>query len=479
MLGGGFAQGQLFLIEGVPGSGKTTMAVQFLMEGLRRGESGLYLTLSETRNELLEAGASHGWDLSDLPVFDMIPSKATMLPDEQYTMFHPSEVELNETSQTIQIEVDRLRPSRVVFDSLSELRLISGNELRFRRQMLALKQFFASRGCTTLILDDQTFDARDTQLQSLAHGVVALEQIRPEYGTERRRLRVVKYRGRPYRTGYHDYLIRKGGLDVYPRLVASEHRQDRPQGKLCSGVPELDELLGGGIDLGTSTLLIGAPGAGKSTVASQFVSATADRGNPAAMFIFDENLGTLLERADGLGMSLRKHGESGLVTIQQIDPAEMSPGQFIHLIRREVERRKVKLLVIDSLNGYLNAMPGEGYLTIQLHELLCYLSQRGVATIMISAQRGLIGSQMTSPVDASYLADTIILLRYFESAGEIHQALSVVKKRGGAHERTIREFALDEGQIRVGEPLRTFRGVLTGVPVFEGNSHSLMAKESP
>lgn len=476
VLAGGFAPRQLYLIEGVPGSGKTTLALQFLLEGLRQKESVLYITLSESREELLSAGESHGWDLRAMPVHEMIPSRTELMPDEQYTMFHPSEVEMSETSKAIQAEVERVKPTRVILDSLSELRLIAGTALRFRRQILALKQYLTSQGCTVLLLDDQSGDPEDIQLQSMAHGVVALQQVHLEYGAERRRLRVTKFRGRNYRTGYHDYLIRTGGVQVYPRLVAAEHRHEPSGGKFCSGLAEFDQLLGGGIDQGTSTLLLGAPGTGKSTLASQFVSAAADRGECSAMFIFDETVNTLLMRADGLGMSLRKHWESGLVTIQQVDPAEMSPGEFVHTIRMAAESGKVKMVVIDSMNGYLNAMPGERHLTIQLHELLSFLGQQGVSTILVSAQQGLIGSQMQSPVDASYLADTIVMLRYFENGGEIHQALSVVKKRSGAHERTIREFSLDSGRITVGEPLREFRGVLTGVPVYQGSSEALTDK---
>lgn len=474
ILGGGLATGRLYLIEGVPGSGKTTLAMQFLLEGQRQKEPVLYITLSETSAELISVGQSHGWDLRNLSIHEIIPSEDSLQPEQQYTMFHPSEVELSETSKAIVVEVERIKPRRVIFDSLSEMRLLSGSHLRYRRQVLALKQYFLSRNCTVLLLDDQTLPESDGQLQSIAHGVILLEQVNPEYGSERRRLRVVKYRGRSFRGGYHDYMIRRGGLEVYPRLVAAEHRQEIVQGRFPSQLPELDTLLGGGLDRGTSTLMIGAAGTGKSTIAAQFISAAADRGEPAAMFIFDEGINTLLTRTDGLGMPLRQHYDHGKVAIRQIDPTEVPPGEFVQLIRHEVEERGVRLLVIDSLNGYLNAMPGERHLIIQLHELLAYLSQWGVATVLLSAQQGLIGSHMQAPVDASYLADTIIGLRYFEAQGQIRQAISVVKKRGGSHERTIREFSLDNGRIQVGEPLRAFRGVLTGVPVYEGKSDTLV-----
>jgi len=358
----------------------------------------------------------------------------------------------------------------VAFDSLSELRLLAANPLRYRRQILALKQFFVGRNCTVLLLDDLTSTDRDLQVQSIAHGVVRLEQVNPEYGAERRRLLVIKYRGVRFRGGYHDYIIQRGGLEVFPRLIASEHRSAHIMEKLSSSIAELDTLLGGGIERGTSTLIVGAPGSGKSSLAAQFVVSAADRGLKSALFIFDESTNTLLTRSAGLGIDLRKHLDEGRVTIQQVDPAELSPGEFAHAIRRAVEQQQASVVVIDSLNGYLNAMPDERFLTIQLHELLTYLGQAGVATILIGAHQGFIGGPMVAPVEASYLADTVILLRYFEAKGEVRLAISVVKKRGGAHERTIREFRMEDGRISVGPPLRDFRGVLTGVPIVEGLS---------
>jgi len=467
VLGGGFTSRRLYSVEGVPGSGKTTLAMQFLIEGARRQEPVLYVTLSETKEELLATAASHGWALDEISIFELVPTEGGLQADEQYTMFHPSEVELNQTTTAILDEVERLKPRRVVFDSLSELRLLAGNPLRYRRQILALKQYFAGRNCTVLLLDDMTAADRDLQVQSIAHAVLLLEQLQPEYGADRRRLRVVKYRGRQFRGGYHDYKIERGGLFVYPRLTAAEHRTKTERVRFASGVVALDSLLGGGIESGTSTLILGAPGTGKSSLTGQFASAAADRGQRTAMFIFDESVETFVTRTEGLGMRVRKHVESGMLTIKPIDPAELSPGELCHNIRTAVDRHKADIVVIDSLNGYLNAMPGERFLVIQLHELLMYLGQRNVATILIAAQQGLIGMQMTSPVDATYLADTVILLRYFEAMGEVRQAISVVKKRGGWHERTIRQFRLDNGRIEVGEPLRNFRGVLTGVPTIE------------
>jgi circadian clock protein KaiC len=470
ILGGGLTPNRMYLLEGVPGSGKTTLALQFLQEGARRGEPVLYVTLSETEDELRGVAASHGWSLDGITIRELVPSEASLQPDEQYTMFHPSEVELSETTKTILKDVEQTKPARIVFDSLSELRLLAGNPLRYRRQILALKQFFRGRSCTVLLLDDLTSTDRDLQVQSIAHGVVRLEQLNPEYGAERRRLIIVKYRGVRFRGGYHDYVIKRGGLDVFPRLIASENRTQPVMDKVGSGISELDALLGGGIERGTSTLIVGAPGSGKSSLATQFVMSAADHRQSAALFIFDESVHTLLSRCTGLGMDLRKHLDAGQVRVQQVDPAELSPGEFAHAIRRAVEGQCASVVVIDSLNGYLNAMPEERFLTIQLHELLTYLGQAGVATILIGAHRGLIGGSMVAPVDASYLADAVILLRYYEMKAEVRQAISVVKKRGGAHERTIREFRMDQGRISVGKPLRDFRGVLTGVPIIEGES---------
>jgi circadian clock protein KaiC len=469
ILNGGLSAGRLYLVEGVPGSGKTTLAMQFLIEGARLGETVLYVTLSETAEELKSVADSHGWDISGVSVRELLPPEDALESEEQYTMYHPSEVELAATTKLILEDVHRLKPSRVVFDSLSELRLVAGNPLRYRRQILALKQFFTGRKCTVMLLDDLTA-TQDLHVQSIAHGVILLQHLSPEYGAERRRLRVIKYRGSEFRGGYHDYLIRKGGLIVFPRLVAAEHRRGRGAAKMPSSLPELDALLGGGIEEGTSTLVVGGAGTGKSTIAAQFCAAAAARGQRSIIFLFDESPHTLFTRCSGLGVDVERFAEAGLITIVQVDPAELSPGELTFRIRQAVEENSAKIVVIDSLNGYLNAMPEERFLTIQLHELLMYLSEHSVASLLIGAHHGVIGSQMQSPVDASYLADAVILLRYFEARGEVRQAISVVKKRGGLHERTIREFGMHAGRITVGEPLRQFRGVLTGVPVFEGGS---------
>lgn len=474
VLGGGLRLNRLYLIEGVPGSGKTTLSLQFLREGVRRGESVLYITLSENREELQEVAESHGWTLDGITVRELVPSEDALYPEEQYTMFHPADVELSETTKTILEDVERTKPSYVVFDSLSELRLLAGNPLRYRRQILALKQFFAGRQCTVMLLDDLTSSDRDLQVQSIAHGVILLEQMNPEYGAERRRLRVVKLRGVKFRGGYHDYRIVRGGLQVYPRLVASEYRRATNLVQLSSGLQPLDSLLGGGIEKGTSTMIVGPPGTGKSTVATQMACAAASRGQRAAMFIFDESPNILINRAEGLGIHILPLIEAGRISIQQVDPGELSPGEFMHTVRDAVEKKGAEIVVIDSLNGFLAAMPSERFLVIQLHELLTYLGQLGVATIIIGAHQGLIGTQMNSPVDASYLADAVIVMRYFENRGALRQAISVIKKRGGSHERTIREFSLKNGSIAIGEPLLGFRGVLSGIPILEDDVNRIV-----
>ena len=373
ILCGGLRPNRLYLVEGVPGSGKTTLSLQFLQEGVRAGEAVLYITLSETREELEEVAASHGWTLDGITIRELVPSESALLPDEQYTMFHPADVELSETTKTILADVERIKPSRVVFDSLSELRLLAGNPLRYRRQILALKQFFAGRQCTVMLLDDLTSTDRDLQVQSIAHGVLLLEQLNPEYGAERRRMRVVKLRGVRFRGGFHDYTILPGGLRVFPRLVAAEHRQNKALTRLSSGLQPLDNLLGGGIEKGTSTIIVGPPGTGKSTLSAQFAAAAAERGEHSALFIFDESRTTLVSRAAGLGIPLSKHIEAGLITVQQVDPAELSPGEFVHAVRHAVDKFKASIIVLDSLNGYLAAMPNEKFLVIQLHELLTYV----------------------------------------------------------------------------------------------------------
>ena len=464
ILHGGLIPNRLYLIEGSPGTGKTTLAFQFLLEGVRRGESTLHVTLSESAEEIQAMASSHGWSLEGLTIRELMRSEEEFAPHEQYTVFHPSEVELSDTTRQIIDEVKQRRPSRLVIDSLSELRLLSGEPLRYRRQILALKQFFSGQHCTVLVLDDLTTLERDLQVQSIAHGSILLEHSKPAFGDVRRRLSITKFRGSDFRGGYHDYAIRQGGLEIYPRLVAAEHRHASPRERLKSELPGLDALLGGGIERGTSTLLIGASGTGKSSIAALFSVRAAERGERAALFIFDESANTLVSRMAGLGVDLQKHVDEGMVSLTQVDPAELSPGEFAHAIRRAVSTPATTILVIDSLNGYLNSMPDEKFLIVQLHELLTYLGQQGIATILIATQSGIIGNQMAAPVDASYLSDAVLLLRYFEADGEVKQAISAMKMRGGDHERTIREFGMKNGRMWIGEPLRGYRGVFTGVP---------------
>ncbi|HEX3554628.1 MAG TPA: ATPase domain-containing protein [Thermoanaerobaculia bacterium] len=473
VLAGGFPPDRLYLIEGDPGTGKTTLALQYLLEGARRGEAGLYITLSETSEELREVAKSHGWSLDALALHELSTPEELAMAEE--TIFHPSEVELGETVRAITEHVSRVKPARVVFDSLSEMRLLAQNPLRFRRQILALKQFFIGRQATVLLLDDLVQVNGDAQLRSLAHGVLKLEQLFPEYGKERRRLRIVKMRGREYRGGYHDFVIRKGGLAIFPRLISAEYEQQFTPGVLASGVPELDALVGGGLDRGTSTLVMGPAGAGKSVLSTQYAAAAARRGEAVAFFTFEEGLGTMFARAESLGMGLQEHVQSGRVTVQKVDPAELSPGEFAYRVHQAVEQRQARVVVIDSLNGYLNAMPEEQLLTPQLHELLAYLGHRGVATLLVMGQHGFLGSGMQSPVDVSYLADTVILIRYFEAMGRVRRAISLIKRRGGAYEETIREYRIEPDGIRIGPPLEEFQGVLTGVPLYQGAAGTLLA----
>ena len=463
ILGGGFTPNRLYLLEGEPGSGKTTMGLQFLLAGVQAGETVLYVTLSETRDELLETAASHGWSLDGIHIHELLPMGDQLDPESQYTMFHPSEVELGETTGRMLQEVERLQPTRVVFDSLAEIRLMAGTMLRFRRQVLALKQYFAGRHTTVLLLDDANGVEQGAPVHTIVHGAVMLSQMRPDYGGDRRRLRIGKLRGRPFIGGYHDYEIRTGGVELFPRLVASHIRRAGEVEQITSNLAELDALLGGGLDRGTSVLLMGAAGVGKSSLATHFVMAAAERGERSALFLFDESVRTLMTRSHGMGLPLQQQVDEGRVSVESVDPGEISPGEFIQRIRNEVENHGARLVMIDSLSGYFNAMSGEKFVLIQLHELLTYLAKMGVVTLLINAQKGLIG-QISSDIDISYLADTVILLRYFEAEGQVRQALSVLKKRTGAHERSIRELTMTPSGVRVGEPLRDFAGVLTGVP---------------
>jgi circadian clock protein KaiC len=471
ILRGGFPVGRVMLIEGDPGVGKTTLALQFLMEGAKRGEASVYVTLSETREELEQVAASHGWSLEGIEIFELAPP-AAFQEQEQNTFFHPSEVELAEMTKAVTDLCLKLQPHRLVFDSLSEIRLLAQSPLRYRREVLALKQFFAGRGCTILLLDDRTDRSSDSHLQSIAHGVVSLEQLVPLYGAHRRRLRITKLRGVDFRGGFHDFIIRRGSLEVFPRLVAAEHTQPPTGGAASSGVPELDAMLAGGLDRGTSALFQGPPGTGKSALATQWAVAAAKRGEKAAIYAFDESLSTLDRRSKSLGIDVAGQLQAKRLSIRQIDPAEVPPGQLTHQIRESVERDGVQLVVIDSLNGYLNAMPEESFLVLQLHELLAYLNQKGVVTILVLAQQGLVGS-VASTLDVTYLADTVIVIRPFEAGGTLRRAISVTKKRTGKHESTICELSFGPRGVTAGEPLTRFRGVLTGLPTFEGAAGDL------
>jgi circadian clock protein KaiC len=476
VLHGGLIPQQLYLVDGIPGAGKTTFALQYLLEGARNGEKCTYVTLSETRREL-EAGAlSHGWSLDGIEIIELIANEEELSGEEQLTMLPLSEVELGETTRRMLEAIERSAPSRMVVDSLSELRLLAQSSLRYRRQILALKQFFVGRRCTVIMIDDRTSEGPDPQLHSLAHGVIALDSSAPAYGQVRREMRVLKFRGSDFISGFHDFTIRQGGLIVYPRLVAASHSPSLQRGCLPSGVTALDRLMGGGIDRGTSTLLIGPPGSGKSTLALQYATAAIEGGDHAATFVFDETKSALLARSVGIGMHINEGAGAGEISIHQIDPVAISPGEFAHFVRYSVERDRARVVIIDSLNGYLNAMPQNNYLTAQLHELLSYLNNQGVATFFTVAQSGIMGANMTSPVDASYLADSVVLLRYFELAGSVRKAISVLKKRTGGHEGSIRELWFDTRGIHLSEPLLQLRGVLSGgpievLPASEGDGH--------
>lgn len=477
LLHGGLPRSRLYLIEGEPGSGKTTLALQFLLEGRRLGERGLYVTLSETTEELEHVARSHGWTLDGIDTYQLTPTRTRTV--DEYTIYHPAEIELGDLTKTVLQHVETLKPGRVVFDSLSELRLLAREPLRYRRQILALKEFFAQRPSTVLLLDDHSAGEADLQLRSLAHGVVLLEHLPFSYGCARRRLRIVKLRGVAATEGFHDFVVAAGGLRVFPQLVPDADSGPRTTSPVESGLPELDALLGGGLTWGTTTLFIGPAGAGKSTIAAQYLCGTAEPGAKAAVFLFDERRSTFIARCDALGMRTTERLASGDLVIEQIEPGMTSPGEFSHRVRTYVEQCGVRLVAIDTLNGYLNAIPTTDAPVIRMHELLSFLNERGVATIIVLAQHGMVGASMPVPIDLSYLADAIVLLRFFEAGGEVRKAISVVKKRTGMHENSIRELRLGPGRIQVGGPLREFRGILTGVPEYSGPRKPLLSDEAP
>ena len=467
VLGGGLERARTFLLEGSPGTGKTTVALQFLITGAAAGERCLYVSLSETEDELRATASAHGWDLSGVQLYELIPPENLLDEDQQQSLLYSSDLELGETTKRIFEAFQRVRPDRVVLDSLSEIRLLAQSSLRYRRQILALKHYFAKNRTTVLMLDDLTTDINDKTVHSVAHGVVRLEELAPEYGAERRRLRVIKYRGRRFRGGYHDSVIETGGVCVYPRLVSAEHKTDFTRDLMTTDSPEFNDLLGGGIERGSSVLVLGPAGTGKSSIALTFIRTAVERGETTAMFVFDEEVGLLVQRARGLGIDLQAMIDRGALLLQQVDAAELSPGEFSQRVRRCVEEFGARTVVVDSLNGYQAAMPGEQALVLHLHELLQYLNRQGATTFLTVAQHGLVGD-MKSPVDITYLADTVILLRYFEALGRVRRAISVVKKRTGPHENTIREYQIGTPGITLGQPLTQFQGVLRGVPVLHG-----------
>jgi circadian clock protein KaiC len=476
ILGGGLPHSRLYLLDGAPGTGKTTLALQLLLAGAARYEPGLYVTLSESREELSQVATSHGWSLEGIDVVEL-PVEDAEVAGESYTIFHPAEVELQVVVDRIFGAVEKSAARLVVLDSLSEMRLLARDPLRFRRQILALKQFFSARDCTVFLLDDKTAPEGDLQLHSLAHGVVQLEHIALEYGAERRRLQVTKLRGRRFQGGYHDFRICTGGLAVYPRIGSLEPSHADMGRPLPSGSSELDTLLGGGLPSGTSLLVTGPAGAGKSVLSTQYACAAATRGEKVLFFLFDERLSTFTLRAEGLGMDVREMVADGRLTLRQIEPTELSPGEFAHDVVRAIEEDDVQMVIIDSINGYLQSMPEERLLPIQVHELLSYLAAKGVTTMLTLVQRGIFGSPVDEAADVSYLADNVVLLRYFEVSGAVRQAVSVVKKRSGNHERTIRECRVGHGGLHVGPPLHEFQGVLTGVPQYVGQAGPLMPSD--
>ena len=477
VLAGGLERDRVYLLEGAPGTGKTTAAMGFLLEGARLGEPSLYITLSETEDELRGTAKSHHWSLDGVDIFELVPPESLLDEQQQQSLLYSSDLELGETTRMIFEAVEAKRPKRVVIDSLSEIRLLAQGSLRYRRQVLALKHYFAKQGATVLLLDDLTTDVNDKTVHSVAHGVIQLQELAPEYGAERRRVRVIKYRGRRFRGGYHDFTIKTGGLEVYPRIVASEHRTSFERTVASSGVGELDALLGGGIERGSSALILGPAGTGKSLFAIHFAVAAVQRGERAALFIFDEELGLLFDRVKQMGIDLETMQREDRLLVEQIDAAELSPGEFAARVRRCVSEQHIQTVVIDSLNGYQAAMPQEQFLVLHIHELLQYLNRQGATTFLTVAQHGLVG-EMKAPIDVTYLADTVVLLRYFEALGNMRRAVSVIKKRAGRHEKTIREYSIDQDGLTVGEPLTGFQGVLRGVPNFVGQGSGLLGEPS-
>ena len=477
VLRGGLPRNQLFLLQGKPGTGKTSLALQFLLQGAKDGEKCLYITFSETQRELEAVARSHGWDLSKIAILELSTISAHISAGNQNTLFHPSEIELSKTIDLLLERVKQESASRIVFDSVSELRLLAETSLRYRRQMLSFKEFFIDRGSTVLFLDDLTTEAGDVHVQSIVHGVLLLEKFRAAYGVERRQFHIVKLRGVGFKGGTHDYVIERGGIKIFPRLVASDHVSTFKANVLASGVKHLDDLLGGGLDSGTSNLILGPAGTGKSTIALKFAISAAERGQKAALFAFEESIANLVARATALGLNIQEHLDSGNLIIRKVDPAELTPGQFAAILREAATVDKLSLVVIDSLNGYIHAMPEQQFLMLQLHELFSYLGNRGIVTIMVLAQAGIMGSMQT-PLDLTYLADSVMVTRYFEAFGAVKKAISVIKKRTGAHEESLRELRIGPGGVIVGEVLKEFAGIFTGVPRYTGPEKKIMEPET-
>jgi circadian clock protein KaiC len=479
ILRGGYPRNRLLLIEGEPGTGKTTLALQFLLSGVAQGETALYVTFSESEEEIRQVGDSHGWGMDGLQLLELNSLGEKFKPEEQYTVFHPSEVELSETTQRVIDEVNRIKPTRLVVDSLSEIRLLAREPLRYRRQILALKDTLARCKCTVLFLEDRTA-GQDMLLQSIAHGVIVLQREQSEYGGNRRRLQVAKMRGVDFLDGFHDFVIRRGGIRVFPRLVSTRYRAkqiERP-GHLSTGSEALDKMIFCGLPWGIGALIVGPPGTGKSSFAASIASSAAAAGHNVSAYLFDELRTTFLERASMIGLPLDRFVQSNRIHVDQVDPAEVSPGEFAYNVLQRVDKEDCRVVIIDSLNGYQNAMPSDRYLIVQMHELLATLNNRGVISILISTQHDIVGATDTSSFELTYLSDLVISLRYFEAAGEVRQAISILKNRKGGQERFLREFSISPKGIQIGKPLFQFRGILTGIPTFEGPPGALFADEA-
>lgn len=477
VLSGGLPHHHIYLLEGQSGTGKTTLAMQFLIAGAANGERGLFVTTSETTRELQQVATSHNWSLKGIEIFELNTYQEELAATEGfYTLFYPAEVELSKSTEQILNEVERIQPTRVIIDALSGLRLLADDPLQHRRQIDELRRALIHKQCTVIMIDEVTDSESNFHPRSLAHGIIRLEQIPHIYGAERRRLRIVKLRGLHTTGGYHDFRITTGGIQVYPRLIASQHPHSSDREPVSCGLSELDTMLNGGLGRGSCMLLMGPAGTGKSTIAMQYAFAAAQRQEHHAIYLFEEHIDTYLERATSLGIDIRTPIKSGLAHVQQVDPAEMSPSEFAHNIRDQVDHYNLRLVIIDSVNGYLNAMPEQRFLNLHMQELLSYLNRKGIITLLIIAQYGMLGREVRTPIDLTSITDTVILLRYFEALGEVRQSIAVLKKRTGGHEHTIRELRIGSQGIRIGQPLKDFQGVLTGIPSYLGKTDPLFGE---